>query len=56
MKDYKLAKIAYDGYCKSTGGKSLISGDTLPEFNTLRQEIKEAWYLAAESVVGSLGN
>lgn len=45
-----FAKIAYDAYCKSTGGVSLISGDKLPEFDALKDEIKQAWLAAANAV------
>jgi 5-methylcytosine-specific restriction endonuclease McrA len=32
MRNYTFAKIAYDAYCKQAGGKSLATGDPLPEF------------------------
>ena len=51
MNEFALAKIAYDAYCKSTGGVSLISGDKLPEFDGLRDSIKEAWRAAAAAVL-----
>lgn len=44
------AKIAYDAYCAATGGVSLISGDKLPEFEKLKDEIKAAWAAAALAV------
>jgi hypothetical protein len=50
MRNYEVAKIAYDAYCKSTGGVSLISGDKLPEFEKLKQSIQDAWYDSAEAV------
>ena len=50
MKNYNYAKIAYDAYCKSTGGVSIISGDKLPEFEILKQSIKDAWWEAAHAV------
>ena len=40
---YRVAKIAYDAYCKQTGGVSLITGDKLPEFQNLKPAIKDAW-------------
>jgi hypothetical protein len=49
-----FGKIAYDAYCKSTGGKSLISGDILPAFENLKQSIRDAWEAAANAVVESL--
>lgn len=46
-----LGQIAYEGYCASTGGKSLISGDTLPPFADLKPEIQQAWQAAALAVI-----
>lgn len=48
------AEIAYNAYCEATGGVSLISGDKLPEFATLKDTIKAAWAHAADAVVASL--
>lgn len=45
-------KIAYDAYCKSSGGVSLVSGANLPEWSALSDEIKKAWEAAAEAVRG----
>jgi hypothetical protein len=52
MNDY--GKTAYDGYCKSSGGKSLISGASLPEFDKLPVEIRQAWQAAAAAVVAEV--
>ena len=49
---YRRAAIAYDAYCKQTGGKSLVTGDTLPAFDVLRPAIKDAW--AASAIALSL--
>jgi hypothetical protein len=49
---YRRAQIAYDAYCKQTGGKSLVSGDKLPPFDGLRPSIKDAW--AASAIALSL--
>ena len=54
MKSYTLAKIAYAAYCTQTGGISLVSGDKLPEFDSLRQDIQDAWFAAAEAVKGKV--
>ena len=51
MNEFALAKIAYDAYSKSTGGVSLISGDKLPEFDGLLDDIKQAWRAAATAVL-----
>lgn len=50
MKSYRLAKIAYEAYCRQTNWKSLVTGDQLPQFEDLRQEIKDAWWVAAQAV------
>lgn len=44
---YERAAVAYNAYRKQAGGKSLVSGDKLPVFDGLRQEIKDAWAAAA---------
>lgn len=44
-------QIAYEAYCNATGGVSLISGDKLPEFDSLKQAIKDAWEVAAQAVI-----
>lgn len=48
---YRVAEIAYDAYCKQTGGVSLISGAKLPPFTVLKQDIKDAWAAAAIAVL-----
>lgn len=45
-----LGRIAYDAYLDSTGGKSLISGVLLPEFEALPRMIQVAWGKAAIAV------
>lgn len=47
---YRVAKIAYDGYVKQAGGVSLATGDKLPEFDGLKQSIKDAWVAAIIAV------
>ncbi len=44
---YRRAKVAYQAYCKQTGGKSLITGDVLPTFEALRAQLKDAWAAVA---------
>jgi hypothetical protein len=45
-----IGQIAYEAYCQSTGGVSLVSGEKLPEWKVLRGEIKKAWDAAADAV------
>lgn len=50
MKNYDLARIAYEAYLRSSGGVSLISGAKLPEFQYLRPAIQDAWWEVGEAV------
>lgn len=46
-----FGKVAYEAYCKSSGGVSLVSGDKLPEFENLSDSIKTAWRASAQAVL-----
>ena len=50
----ELAKVNYEGYCNSTGGVSLISGDKLPDFESLKEPIKNAWKQASKELLISI--
>lgn len=43
-------QLNYEGYCARTGGKSLISGDTLPAWADLDPVIQQAWEAGAMAV------
>ncbi len=45
-----LAAVAYEAYRANSGGKSLVSGQPIPEFEKLKPEIQEAWEAAAYAV------
>lgn len=47
----ELGEIAYVGYFKASGGKSLISGAALPAWDEQAPEIRQAWNLGAMAVV-----
>ncbi|MCL4851804.1 MAG: hypothetical protein KJZ78_10530 [Bryobacteraceae bacterium] len=49
------AQIAYEAYFERAGGKSLATGQSLPYWDALPVEIKEAWEAAATAVVKSVG-
>ena len=51
MRNYKWAKMAYDAYSAASKGKSLVSGDVLPNFERLAIPIKDAWWEAANAVL-----
>jgi len=50
-----LAKIGYEAYCKSTGGKSAITGDKLPAFENTPKTVQMAWAAAAYSIAEECG-
>lgn len=45
-----LGKAAYDAYRKQSGGRSLISGQPIPDFGVLPDRIQNAWVHAAIAV------
>jgi len=49
MKDYTYAELAYNAYCNTRNWKS-VKGDPLPQFHDQSQELKDAWWEAAEAV------
>jgi hypothetical protein len=42
-----LGQVAYEAYCRKSDWKSLISGQRLPLWKDLSDNIKEAWEAAA---------
>ncbi len=51
-----LGQIAYEAYCESSKGKSLITGARLPTFKDQRKEVKEAWEAAALAIKNELNS
>lgn len=49
-----VGKIAYEAYCQSSGGLSLISGESLPAWEALDAKIRNAWQAAAQAVVRTI--
>lgn len=49
MDKYRLARIAYDAYCKARDWKS-VRGEPLPHFDQQSEELKVAWAVAAKAV------
>jgi len=43
-------QIAYEGYYEYSGGKSLVSGATIPHWPDMPKAIREAWEAAAMAV------
>jgi hypothetical protein len=54
-----LGQIAYEAYVKHSNGKSLISGQHLPNWEAQREDVKEAWeaagHAAGNSAIEELG-
>lgn len=50
MEDF--AKIAYEAYVKSCGGKS-VRGDALPSWEEQKPEIRAHWDAAAQAVLAA---
>ena len=38
-----IGRIAYEGYCEHTDWKSLATGQSLPQWEGLKPEIRQAW-------------
>lgn len=49
--DYRAAETAYEAYRADTDGKSLVSGQPIPEWDKLSSPIKKAWGAAADAVI-----
>ena len=47
---FYYARIGYDGYAASTGGKT-FDGRTMPKWDELPDRIKEAWRAAANAIL-----
>jgi hypothetical protein len=51
MTKHKYAEMAYNIYKKECNGKPLITGQLLPVWENLPISIRDAWYIAIESVI-----
>lgn len=49
-----VGRIAYAGYYAACGGKSLVSGQPIPDWDGQSAEIRRAWQSAGEFVAGEL--
>lgn len=45
-----FGRFAYEAYCEFSGGKSLVSGAALPEWDAQAPEIRGAWIAAAARI------
>ena len=48
------AQIGYEAYSLQAGGVSMVSGDPLPVWETLPEEIRECWRASAAAVIREL--
>lgn len=46
----ELGQVAYESYRTASGGKSLVSGAGLPDWDKLTMAIREAWRASADGV------
>jgi|1185.fasta_scaffold1322782_2 hypothetical protein len=46
----ELAKLAYESYRESVGGRSLATGEHLPAFEDMGLRMTAAWIAAARAV------
>jgi len=51
---YDLGLTAYNAYCESTGGVSVITGEKLPDFVDMKFEVIVAWINAAHAVANKV--
>jgi hypothetical protein len=47
----RMGQVAYEGYCLSSKGVSLVSGAQLPPWTQLSPEIQQAWVVSAQAVI-----
>lgn len=47
----QAAQRGYEAYSKYTGGKSVITGDPLPEWHQLLGVVANAWFAAAKAIL-----
>jgi hypothetical protein len=51
-----IGSVNYDGYRASSGSRSLVSGEPLPEWDAQSPEIRRAWQAGAEFVVALIAD
>lgn len=56
MKAREDAEVAYTAYRDYTGGVSLASGQRIPEWPELRDDIKAAWQASAKALRSRIGD
>jgi len=51
-----MAQVGYESYADYTGGKSAVTGDTLPTWDELPGGVKNAWFAAADDMAKFLAS
>jgi hypothetical protein len=46
----RLAEVAYNAYCETTGWKSAITGAYLPPFDKVPDKVRDGWVASALAV------
>jgi len=51
LEEKEYGKKAYELYCEFTDNKSLVTGDVLPKWDDLNNDIQDAWTYSASNVI-----
>lgn len=49
-----LGQIGYEAYSEGTAGRSLVTGDELPDWDRLDRDIQQAWEVAAMAIAAAV--
>lgn len=49
-----FGQIGYEAYRNHTGGISLASGQSIPEWDSLRQDIRDAWDASGAAIATAI--
>jgi hypothetical protein len=53
MPDRTPGQLAYEKFCKYSGGKSLVTGAPLLTWEKQSEAMRAAWEAAAEAIIGT---
>lgn len=49
--DKTPGQVAYEAYCGSNGWKSYVTGASLPQWEEVKEEIRNAWEISASHLI-----
>lgn len=49
--DKTPGQVAYEAYCGSNGWKSYVTGASLPQWEDVKEEIRNAWEVSASHLI-----